>query len=117
MRGLRRGKTSSRNWSICATRRSGLRSSFGAFDANIRWGATQPTQSMKGVQMKASKRLLWNVLSVLVVLHVSATELTAQKFEIPPTLPAQTLVPASLLSGPGFRVQQQVPTDGLMAHF
>src|SRR5215469_7387164 len=38
-------------------------------------------------------------------------------FETPPTLQAQTLVPASLLSGQGFHVNQQVPTDGLMAHF
>jgi hypothetical protein len=71
----------------------------------------------EGVKMKASSRLLWNVLSVLVLLHLSATAVTAQKFEMPPTLPAQTLVAASLLSGDGFRVQRQVPTDGLMAHF
>jgi len=67
--------------------------------------------------MKVSSHLLWNVLSVLVLLHLSATALPAQKFEITPTLPAQTLVPASLLSGDGFRVRQRVPTDGLMAHF
>jgi len=67
--------------------------------------------------MKPSSRFLWNVLSVLLLLHVSETQLTAQKFEIPTTLPAQPLVPASLLSGDGFRVQQQVPTDGLLAHF
>ena len=67
--------------------------------------------------MKASTRLLWNFLSVLILLLLSPTAPTAERFEIPPTLPAQTLVPASLLSGDGFRVQQQVPTDGLMAHF
>jgi hypothetical protein len=39
------------------------------------------------------------------------------EFEKPPTLPAQVLVPTSLLSGDGFHVDQQVPTDGLMAHF
>jgi hypothetical protein len=77
----------------------------------------RPAQSMKGVKMKPSSRFLWNVLPVLLLLHVSETQLTAQKFEIPPTLPAQTLVLASLLSGDGFRVQQQVPTDGLLAHF
>jgi hypothetical protein len=71
----------------------------------------------EGVKMKVSSRLIWNILSVLVLLHLSASALTAEKFEIPPTLPAQTLVPSSLLSGAGFRVQQQVPTDGLMAHF
>jgi hypothetical protein len=67
--------------------------------------------------MKIPGRLLWYVLPILVLLHLTATALTAQRFEVPPTLPAQTLAPASLLSGGGFRVQQQVPTDGLMAHF
>jgi hypothetical protein len=39
------------------------------------------------------------------------------RFEKPPILPAAELVPPSLLSGNGFHVNQQVPTDGLMAHF
>ena len=39
------------------------------------------------------------------------------EFESPPTLPAQTLAPASLLSGNGFHVNNQVPTDGLLAHY
>ena len=38
-------------------------------------------------------------------------------FETPPTLAAQVLVPATLLSGKGFHVDQEVPTDGLLAHF
>jgi hypothetical protein len=41
----------------------------------------------------------------------------APEFERPPTLPAQQLAPASLLSGNGFHVNNQVPTDGLLAHY
>src|ERR1700758_1064262 len=41
----------------------------------------------------------------------------AQEFERPPTLPARQLAPASLLSGNGFHVNNQVPTDGLLAHY
>ncbi len=41
----------------------------------------------------------------------------AQKFEIPPTLPASILAPPTLLSGNGFHVNPQVPTDGLLAHY
>jgi len=67
--------------------------------------------------MKIPGRLLWKVLPILVLLHLTATAITAQRFEVPPTLPAQRLVRVSLLSGDGFRVQPQVPTDGLMAHF
>ena len=67
--------------------------------------------------MKALSHLLWTVLFILVVLQLTVTAVPAERFEKPPTLPAQSLVPASLLSGEGFRVQEQVPTDGLMAHF
>jgi hypothetical protein len=67
--------------------------------------------------MNISIRLLWSALLTLVILHLTATALPAQRFEKPPTLPAEVLVPATLLSGDGFRVQKQVPTDGLMAHF
>ena len=41
----------------------------------------------------------------------------APEFERPPTLPAQVLAPASLLAGNGFHVNNQVPTDGLLAHY
>src|SRR5215469_3427786 len=41
----------------------------------------------------------------------------AAEFEKPPTLPAQVLAPATLLSGNGFHVNNQVPTDGLLAHY
>ena len=41
----------------------------------------------------------------------------AHDFERPPTLPASVLAPASLLSGDGFHVNDEVPTDGLLAHY
>jgi hypothetical protein len=46
-----------------------------------------------------------------------AVQNSESSFEIPPVLSAQTLVPAAELSGPGFQVDNRVPTDGLMAHF
>jgi hypothetical protein len=66
--------------------------------------------------MTMASRLLWKVLLISVLL-LTTTTLPAQQFETPPTLPAQVLVPASLISGDGFHVGEQVPTDGLMAHF
>ena len=57
---------------------------------------------------------------LLVLLLVSVGTVGAQtsaEFETPPALAGQVLVPASLLSGPGFQVDSPVPTDGLMAHF
>jgi hypothetical protein len=41
----------------------------------------------------------------------------AGQFEKPPVLQARDLVPATLLSGEGFHVDDAVPTDGLMALF
>ena len=41
----------------------------------------------------------------------------AGQFEKPPVLHAKDLVPATLLSGEGFNVDDAVPTDGLMAMF
>jgi hypothetical protein len=40
-----------------------------------------------------------------------------EQFESPPILKAQQLAPASLLSGNGFHVDENVPTDGLTANF
>jgi hypothetical protein len=40
-----------------------------------------------------------------------------EQFESPPILKAQQLAPASLLSGNGFSVDENVPTDGLTANF
>jgi hypothetical protein len=39
------------------------------------------------------------------------------RYEAPPTLKASSLLPAHMLSGPLFRVDDKVPTDGLMGHF
>jgi hypothetical protein len=71
----------------------------------------------KRAQMKLTIWLVSNALLISVILDLSATASFPQRFEKPPILPARTLVQASLLSGDGFRVQEQVPTDGLMAHF
>jgi hypothetical protein len=67
--------------------------------------------------MNRSSRPLWKTLVIAALLGLTAVTLPADQFERPPTLPAQVLVPASLISGEGFHVDQQVPTDGLMAHF
>jgi hypothetical protein len=47
----------------------------------------------------------------------TAVAQTAPQFETPPTLPAQELAPATLINGEGFHVDEEVPTDGLTAHF
>src|SRR5208282_4376085 len=67
--------------------------------------------------MGTLSRLSRNALLMLVLLPVTAAAGAAPRFEKPPTLEAQVLAPASLLSGEGFHVDEQVPTDGLMAHF
>jgi len=67
--------------------------------------------------MNSQNRLFWSTSLILSLLLVAARTGLAAQFERPPTLPAQDLVPASLLSGDGFHVKVQVPTDGLMAHF
>jgi len=67
--------------------------------------------------MNSQSRLFWSTFLILTLLLVSARAGLAAQFEKPPTIPAEDLVPASLLSGDGFRVNEQVPTDGLMAHF
>ena len=57
------------------------------------------------------------LLMLLLIPVRTASAQTAVQFEIPATLQASQLAPASLLSGNGFRVDQDVPTDGLTAHF
>jgi hypothetical protein len=39
------------------------------------------------------------------------------RYEAPPTLKASFLLPSEMLSGPLFKVDDQVPTDGLLGHF
>jgi hypothetical protein len=66
--------------------------------------------------MRMSRNLLLFTILTLLLSPLSG-RLHGSAFERPPTLPASALVPASLISGSGFHVVQQVPTDGLMAHF
>jgi len=61
-------------------------------------------------------RLLHALLSLVLALATTKTAIAAQ-FETPPTLPASVLAPATLLSGNGFHVDPNVPTDGLLAHY
>jgi hypothetical protein len=65
------------------------------------------------------RNLLVRIFLILVLMPIPMVEAgsSATEFEKPPALPGQELVPATLLSGPGFTVGQPVPTDGLMAHF
>ena len=67
--------------------------------------------------MRTRSHPFWKTLLILQLATLVAGPLSAGQFERPPSLPAQQLVPASLLSGDGFRVNSPVPTDGLMAHF
>ena len=55
--------------------------------------------------------------ALLMIVAGTAAAETAEKFETPPTLRAQELAPAAMLSGKGFHVDEEVPTDGLTAHF
>ena len=58
--------------------------------------------------------------ALAVIVLVPAASIAADpagQFETPPVLHAKDLVPATLLSGEGFNVDDAVPTDGLMAMF
>jgi hypothetical protein len=57
------------------------------------------------------------IIVVLLLTPVLVGVSPADEFERPPTLPARLLAPASLLSGDGFHVNNQVQTDGLLAHY
>ena len=67
--------------------------------------------------MKTRRRLLGLFAIILALAPLRVAAESPSDFEKPPILPAETLAPASLLSGDGFRVDGQVPTDGLSAHF
>ena len=45
------------------------------------------------------------------------TAVALQPFEAPPVLSAKYLLPPEMISGPLFRVDEQVPTDGFMGTF
>ena len=79
------------------------------------FNARYPTDSV--LKMESQRHLFLYALVVLSFVSSSASAVAVGPFEKPPTLPAHSLVPASLLSGNGFHVYREVPTDGLMAHF
>jgi len=55
--------------------------------------------------------------TLLLIAPLVASAQPAADFETPPVLDAKDLVPATMLTGKGFRVANQVPTDGFMAIF
>lgn len=67
--------------------------------------------------MRIPGNLFWNGLLIMALINLTLGAAPAEQFERPPILPAQVLVPTSLISGDGFHIDEQVPTDGLMAHF
>src|SRR6266446_10306070 len=66
--------------------------------------------------MKTSRHLFLRT-SLFLLLPILATASPAPEFEKPPTWPAQVLAPPSLLSGDGFHVNNEVPTEGYLGHF
>ena len=66
--------------------------------------------------MSKSRHLILRTLLFL-LLPILAAASPGPEFEKPPTLPAPVLAPASLLSGDGFRVNNEVPTEGYLGHF
>ena len=84
----------------------------GVFVVDIFALATEATRyARRGILiLSIAFLLLWNSAS-------SALAQSAQAFESPPILKAQDLAPASLLTGNGFHVDNEVPTDGLTANF
>src|SRR5512136_913304 len=64
------------------------------------------------------KRFLSIVVALTAAVMVMAAPAAAQQpFEAPPTLSARYLLPPDMISGPLFRVDEQVPTDGLRGLF
>ena len=73
-------------------------------------------RDVKGSSSRAGA--FWCCVLILLPVPVrTAVAQTAAQFETPPTLRAQELAPATLLKGNGFHVDEEVPTDGLTAHF
>lgn len=58
----------------------------------------------------------YSLSSVMLAFAISGSAI-AEPFERPPTLPASILASSTLLSGSGFHVDPQVPTDGLLAQY
>jgi hypothetical protein len=58
------------------------------------------------------------LLSAALCLAAGPETLAADKdFETPPTLEASKVLPANLLTGKRYRVEEKVPTDGFLMHF
>ncbi len=55
--------------------------------------------------------------TVLLIAPQTVSAQTAAAFEKPPVLSVTQLIPAKLLTGQGFRVEEQVPTDGIMGTY
>jgi hypothetical protein len=82
-----------------------------------------PVKSVRGLFQSNKSNGSWSsvfrccLLTLLLISARTAAAQSAAKFETPPTLQAQELAPATLLNGKGFHVDDEVPTDGLTAHF
>ena len=61
-------------------------------------------------------RWVWLAVVALVEDPVAGAQARAE-YEVPPTLSARDLVPAERLQGPGYQVDDAVPTDGFLATF
>jgi hypothetical protein len=71
---------------------------------------------------RSASRTAWVTLlifsvCVLSLLALVQPALAQQPFEAPPVLSAKYLLPPEMISGPLFRVDEQVPTDGLRGLF
>ena len=71
---------------------------------------------------RLSVRIAWLTLVTVSLIAVCFTALARdavaqQPFEAPPVLSAKYLLPPEMISGPLFRVDERVPTDGLRGLF
>ena len=74
------------------------------------------------IKSKRGERHMKRVLAIVVALTAAVVMMAApataqQPFEAPPALSAKYLLPPEMISGPLFRVDEQVPTDGLRGLF
>jgi hypothetical protein len=86
--------------------------------SNIRRSMNMDADNMKPMRMVLHVRLRHYVLAVALALLTQT--LWAQgggQFQQPPIIEATELLPASVLSGPGFHVERLVPTNGAMGRY
>jgi hypothetical protein len=74
------------------------------------------------IALRLSGRTAWTCIvtfsaCLFSLLALVQTALAQQPFEAPPVLSAKYLLPPEMISGPLFRVDEQVPTDGLRGLF